>query len=76
LAGLAPGQDRAGLAALAGAVRAFLGGAPAPAGFAAFDGVAAYTGRHVCVLLPFEAALKALEGTGPSAERAQGQPGS
>ena len=60
LAGLAPGQDRAGLAALAASVRAFLNGGPAPAGYDVFDGVAAHAGRHVCVLLPFEAALKAL----------------
>jgi nitrogen fixation protein NifU and related proteins len=74
LAGAAPGQDRTGLAALADAVRAFLGGAPAPAGFAVFDGVAAHAGRHVCVLLPFEAALKALDLPEPGAARAQGQP--
>ena len=42
-----------------------LRGAPAPAGYDVFDGVAAHAGRHVCVLLPFEAALKALEGTEP-----------
>jgi nitrogen fixation protein NifU and related proteins len=69
LAGAAPGQDRAGLAALAAGVRAFLNGAPAPVGYGVFDGVAAHTGRHVCVLLPFEAALKALESAEPSAER-------
>jgi NifU-like protein involved in Fe-S cluster formation len=61
LAGAAPGQDRAGLAALAAGVRAFLNGAPAPQGYGVFDGVAGHAGRHVCVLLPFEAALKALE---------------
>lgn len=61
LAGAAPGQDRAGLAALASGVRAFLNGAPAPPGYGVFDGVAGHAGRHVCVLLPLEAALKALE---------------
>ena len=76
LAGLASGQDRAGLAALAASVRAFLNGAPAPAGYGVFDGVAAHAGRHVCVLLPFEAALKALEGTEPSSAGTQDQPGS
>jgi NifU-like protein involved in Fe-S cluster formation len=61
LARAAPGQDRAGLAALAAGVRAFLNGAPAPQAYGVFDGVAGHAGRHVCVLLPFEAALKALE---------------
>jgi NifU-like protein involved in Fe-S cluster formation len=61
LAGVAPGRDRDGLAALAAGVRAFLNGAPAPTGYGVFDGVVAHAGRHVCVLLPFEAALKALE---------------
>jgi nitrogen fixation NifU-like protein len=62
LATLAPGQDRESLTRLAGGIRAMLGGGPAPApGYAAFDGVAAHPGRHVCVLLPLEAALKALE---------------
>jgi nitrogen fixation protein NifU and related proteins len=61
LAGTAPGQDRAGLSALADDVRAFLNGAAPPAGFEVFDGVASHAGRHVCVLLPFEAALKALD---------------
>jgi NifU-like protein involved in Fe-S cluster formation len=73
LAGLACGRDRAGLAALADSVRAFLNGAPPPAGYEVFDGVAGHAGRHVCVLLPFEAALKALEGAEEGAERTQGQ---
>jgi len=42
-----------------------------PDGYQAFDGVAGHAGRHVCVLLPFEAALKALEGAEIGAERAQ-----
>jgi nitrogen fixation NifU-like protein len=61
LAARAPGQDRAGLAALAESVRDFLRGGTAPDGYRVFDGVAAHSGRHVCVLLPLEAALKALE---------------
>jgi NifU-like protein involved in Fe-S cluster formation len=74
LAGAAPGQDRAGLAALAAGVRAFLNGAPAPQGYGVFDGVAGHAGRHVCVLLPFEAALKALELAEPEGRPAK--PGS
>jgi nitrogen fixation NifU-like protein len=69
LAGAAPGQDRAGLEALAAGVRAFLEGGTAPeilqAGYGVFDGVAAHPGRHTCVLLPLEAALKALDGAEP-----------
>jgi nitrogen fixation NifU-like protein len=74
LAAAAPGQDRAGLAALAAGVRAFLNGAPAPAGYGVFDGVAAHAGRHVCVLLPFEAALEALELAEPGAALPQAEP--
>lgn len=66
LASQAPGQDRAGLARLANGIKAMLAGGPAPApGYAAFDGVAGHPGRHVCVLLPVEAALKALEEADP-----------
>jgi nitrogen fixation NifU-like protein len=61
LAVAAQGQDRAGLAALAASVRAFLNGAAPPVGYEAFDGVAGHAGRHVCVLLPFQAALEALD---------------
>jgi len=71
LAAKAPGQSQADLRALADKVRAFLAGAAAPDGYQAFDGVAGHAGRHVCVLLPFEAALKALEGAEIGAERAQ-----
>lgn len=60
LAGTVPGLDAAGLGALAGSVRAFLKGAPAPEGYGVFDGVTGHAGRHVCVMLPLEAALKAL----------------
>ncbi len=66
LASQAVGQDHAGLARLADGIKAMLAGGPAPApGYAAFDGVAAHPGRHVCVLLPVEAALKALEDAQP-----------
>ncbi len=62
LAGLGAGQDTAGLSQLADGLRAMLaGGAPPAPGYAAFDGVAGHAGRHVCVLLPVEAALKALQ---------------
>ena len=71
LAGAAPGKDRSALAALADSVRGFLKGGglkggPAPQnlpkGYEVFDGVAGHAGRHVCVMLPLEAALKALDG--------------
>ena len=71
LAAKAPGKNQADLLALADRVRAFLAGAAAPDGYQAFDGVAGYAGRHVCVLLPFEAALQALESSEIGAERAQ-----
>jgi nitrogen fixation NifU-like protein len=58
----AAGQDRAGLERLSAGLRRMLAGGPSPApGYDAFDGIAAYAGRHTCVLLPVEAALKALE---------------
>jgi nitrogen fixation NifU-like protein len=58
----ATGQDAAGLARLAEGLKAMLaGGAPPAPAYAVFDGVAGHAGRHVCVLLPVEAALKALE---------------
>ncbi len=61
LADTAAGQDRDGLAGLASGIRGMLAGGPPVPGYGAFDGVAAHPGRHVCVLLPVEAALKALE---------------
>jgi len=65
LAASAPGRDSAGLAAFAGSVRDFLRagqkGGPAPQGYEVFDGVIGHAGRHVCVMLPLEAALKALK---------------
>lgn len=72
LAGTAPGQDQAGLRALADQVRAFLQGAEPPPGYDVFDGVTGHAGRHVCVLLPLEATLKALENTQPGAVATQG----
>jgi len=74
LAAQADGRDRAGLVVLADEVRAFLKGGPAPDGYGVFDGVAGHAGRHVCVLLPLEAALKALESADEGAERPQGEP--
>lgn len=66
LADTAAGQDRDSLGQLISGIRGMLAGGPAPApGYAAFDGVCAYPGRHACVLLPLEAALKALEGSEP-----------
>lgn len=65
LAATAPGRDAASLADLAAEVRAFLKGGlksgPPPEGYGVFDGVTGHAGRHVCVMLPLEAALKALE---------------
>jgi nitrogen fixation NifU-like protein len=61
LAGAATGKDTAGLTALADSVGAFLKGGPAPRGYEVFDGVTGHAGRHVCVMLPLEAVLKALE---------------
>jgi len=60
LAGMAQGRDGPGLSALADSVRGFLKGGPAPQGYDVFDGVIGHAGRHVCVMLPLEAALKAL----------------
>jgi nitrogen fixation protein NifU and related proteins len=74
LAANAPGQTHAGLAALAEDVRAFLKGGAAPEGYQPFDGVAGHTGRHICVLLPLEAALKALESAEEGAGGAKGKP--
>lgn len=72
LAAAAPGKNRADLSSLAAGVRAFLRGGQAPAGYDAFDGIRDHAGRHVCVLLPLEAALKALESAEEGAERTQG----
>lgn len=73
LAADAAGQDRAELARLAEGLRAMLAGAPPPAPiYAVFDGVADHPGRHTCVLLPVEAALKALENPDPHRGGAKG----
>jgi NifU-like protein involved in Fe-S cluster formation len=63
LADAAPGLDREGIAALAADVEAMLktGALPPRPAYGAFDGVASHAGRHKCVLLPFEAALAALD---------------
>ncbi|HKQ46106.1 MAG TPA: iron-sulfur cluster assembly scaffold protein [Rhizomicrobium sp.] len=65
LAAQAPGRDQAALTALAGAVGAFLDGGKAPAGYEVFDGVVSHPGRQVCVMLPFQAAMKALKACEP-----------
>ncbi len=65
LAAAAPGETGAGVAAAAEALRAMLDdGSPPPGGkwegLEAFVPVAAHKSRHDCVLLPFQALLKAL----------------
>ncbi len=74
LADAAIGLDRTALAALAGAVRAMLKDhAPPPRPvYGVFEGVAGHAGRHTCVLLPIEAATKALETREESRQRAEG----
>ncbi len=61
------GLTAAALADLETGVRAMLrDGAPAPLpAYAAFDGAASHTGRHVCVLLPLRALQDALESAKP-----------
>jgi nitrogen fixation protein NifU and related proteins len=68
------GLDRTGLAVLRERVAAMLDGGAIPAppfqDYGVFDGVAGHRGRHVCVLLPIDAALEALalsEATEPGA---------
>jgi nitrogen fixation NifU-like protein len=75
LADMALGSDLVALTTLAEEVRTFLQGGSAPAGFEPFSGVASHSGRHVCVLLPFEAALKALESAEPGAVGSKAQAG-
>ena len=67
LGAAAPGLDPAALAALEDGVRAMLkDGAPPPLpAYEAFDGAAAISARHVCVLLPFQALREALESAEP-----------
>lgn len=61
----AGGLDRAALQALAESVAAMLKGSDVPlppfSAYGVFDGVAGHKGRHVCVMLPFKAALDALD---------------
>jgi nitrogen fixation NifU-like protein len=77
LAAAAPGRDLASLSTLTAEVRAYLQGAQVPGGglggYDVFEGLRAHAGRHVCVLLPLEAVLKALETAEPGAERSQDQ---
>lgn len=74
LAGQAPGLDAAALAGLAARVKAWLAqGGEAPDGYGVFEGAAAHAGRHTCVLLPFRAALAALEQAQEGGPGAQGQ---
>jgi nitrogen fixation NifU-like protein len=61
LADRSTGADQAIIAALAKDVAAMLTGDAPVAGYEAFAGVAGHAGRHVCVLLPFRAALAAFE---------------
>ena len=61
----AVGLDRANLDRLRDRVKAMLEGGPPPPSpfqaYGAFEGVAEHKGRHVCVLLPLDAALEALD---------------
>lgn len=61
----AEGLDRAGLSALRESVAEMLEGGQIPdppfGAYGAFQGVAEHKGRHVCVLLPLDAALEAME---------------
>ena len=62
LADLGQGRDRADMMALTEGVKAMLAGGPPPEpGYGAFAGATDLPGRHVCVLLPLRAALKALD---------------
>jgi NifU-like protein involved in Fe-S cluster formation len=70
----AVGLDRAGVDALARQVLALLkDGGPMVPGYEVFDGVLGHAGRHVCVLLPLEAACTALEQAEPGGLGAEGQ---
>lgn len=74
LAAGAAGQDQAALARLSDSLKAMLAGGPPPApGYAVFAGVADHPGRHACVLLPVQAALKALENPHPDSGRTESQ---
>ena len=72
LATVAVGRNQQGLAALAAGVRNFLRGTGPDErldGYEAFHGLKDHAGRHICVLLPLEAALLALEQAEPGRER-------
>jgi nitrogen fixation NifU-like protein len=74
LATVAPHRDRESLATLAAGVRDFLRGAGRQdqlAGYEVFHGLKDHAGRHVCVLLPLEAALLAFEQAEPGRKRTQ-----
>ena len=74
LATVALGRDQEGLTALAAGVRDFLrdtGPQDQLGGFEVFHGLKDHAGRHVCVLLPLEAALLALEQAEPGRETTQ-----
>jgi nitrogen fixation NifU-like protein len=59
------GASQTDLAALAESVQAMLRGAAPPLppfeAYGVFEGIADHPGRHVCVLLPLQAALEAFE---------------
>lgn len=61
----AEGLDRAGLLELRKSVAEMLEGGQIPdppfRAYGAFQGVAEHKGRHICVLLPLEAALEAMD---------------
>jgi NifU-like protein involved in Fe-S cluster formation len=61
LAAQAAGTGIAELTAMETAIKAFLAGGSPPPGYQAFAGAADHPGRHICVLLPLRAALKALQ---------------
>ena len=66
---IGPGMDANALAALQRGVLAMLksGSAPPLADYDAFEGACALPGRHICVLLPIQALLEALERAEPGA---------
>ena len=70
LAAGAPGRTADEIAGLAASVRAMLAGGDNPAppfeDYGVFDGALTHAGRHRCVMLPLEAALKALEMSEPA----------
>lgn len=65
----AQGLTRAEAQAIDTALRGMLGGGDPPSwpDLAAFRPVARHKSRHECVMLPFDALVKALEAAGPAA---------